>query len=95
MLVAFCAVFIIDGGWLLRYANTQRIVYKLAVCSIAVVFSQIVWVSVIPYLSMEEVMTGRDSEGKRVKWSDGAKIAVCIVRGLFFLAIVLAITMGL
>lgn len=95
LIFGFSAVYLIDNGWLTPFPRTQLLVYKIGVCSISVVAAQIVWVSVIPYLSMQAIMTGRDVAGKLVATDGQAKIAVCIVRGLFFLAVMLVMGLGL
>jgi len=93
--ISVIAIMAMDSGWLKEYAKFQLIVYKVSVCAIAVVFDNVVWAGRFPYMSLTAItkkMKEDDTWGRR---DSEALLAVCILRGAVFVAIVYAITLGL
>ncbi len=84
--ISILAICLVDTGVISPLSRWALITHKFAVCSLGVIFNQIIWMEMFPYVSLEETLNnGRDIE----------ILGVCCLRGLTFLATVLAICLGL
>jgi|SRR3990167_4602998 len=85
--ISVLAIALVDTGIINPMSRWAVIAHKFSVITLAVILAHYVRSELWPYIDLSEILASEDDAGR--------KIAACLLIGLFMLAVILGVALGL